>query len=351
MKKSLKRISAIFMIVLTLFSCCSVALAATTPAVIDVVYDENGNRLGFKTITVNDKVYFDIFDGQKNLDGMSVADFYKAVLTKKHNNVSALDVWSRVAENVFRIGGQEFGYNYEFDSYDDWYSKNDPDVEGNNIANADIDLQYQFSQTAPYAAGNPEDYCVRASGLELHSSLNNVQDTMLEQIVEVCGETSVAAAFKEDVLEFCTVDGEGLELLKSTDSQPVLAQVITNQYDDESFLGMSTERWFSSFGIAFYDFKMTPVVEENLQYISAADNYETVKDAFDNDVPGVSYKEGSDGSTSISYIQNPTNTSTSVSASSSKSVTNSVSNSFSESESYSFTEIGRAHGLNSSHTS
>ena len=296
-------------------------------AEIEVVYDELGNRVGFETISVKDRVYFDIYDGKYTLDNKNVADFYKDVLTKKYNKISALDVWSRVAENVFRIGGRTYGYNWEHGSYDKWFDVNNPDENG------DINLQEQFAQTEPYSTGDPEYNCVRASGLEFYSSMNNVQKMMLDQIVEVCGEKKVSEDFKKTVLDHCTIDGEGLELLKDETEQPVLAHIVTSQYD-----GAAHGRFFSSFGIAFYDFKLTPVVEENLQYISAADNYDSVKDAFYDYVPGVSYKEGGDDTTSISYIQNPTGSTASVSASISNSVTNSISNSFTESENYSFTE-------------
>lgn len=296
-------------------------------AEIEVVYDELGNRVGFETISVKDRVYFDIYDGEYTLDNKNVADFYKDVLTKKYNKISALDVWSRVAENVFRIGGRTYGYNWEYGSYDEWF-----DVNKSN-ENGDINLQEQFAQTEPYSTGKPEYNCVRASGLELYSSMNNVQKMMLDQIVEVCGEKKVSEDFKKTVLDYCTIDGEGLELLKDETEQPVLAHIVTSQYD-----GAAHGRFFSSFGIAFYDFKLTPVVEENLQYISAADNYDSVKDAFYDYVPGVSYVEGDDDTTSISYIQNPTGSTASVSASISNSVTNSISNSFTESENYSFTE-------------
>mgnify|MGYP002511876381 CR=1 FL=1 len=88
----------------------------------------------------------------------------------------------------------------------------------------------------------------------------------------------------------------------------------------------------------YYDFELTPVIEENLKYITAADNYESIKDAFNNNAPGVSYVESNDGSTTMNYIQNPTSAPASVSASSSKSTTTSVSSSFSESENHSFSE-------------
>ena len=340
MKKTFKSITAIFMIVLTLFSCCSVALAATAPekAVLDVVYDENGNRVGFKTITVGETVYYDVYDGQNTLDGESTIDFYKKVLSKQYGGTSILDIWSEVAVNVFKIGGPKFGYNYEFEDFDTWYGKNIKDDPDSNVeANADIDLLEQFKNMEPYSAGKSENHCVRASGLQYYSNLNNVQDAMLEQIVDVCGEQEVNADFKKTVLQFCTPGGKGLEILKDTTQQPVLAQVITNQFDSGRFYE-TTARWFSSFGIAFYDFELTPIIEENLSYISGADNYDSVEEAFYDGAPGVTYTEDSDGVTSVSYIQNPTNANASVGVSTSKSGTYSVSNSFTESDSYTFSE-------------
>lgn len=340
MRKTLKRITTIFMVILTILSCCSSALAAPDKAVIDVVYDENGNVIGFNTITVGDTVYYNVLpDMYETLDEISIAEFYKYVLTSNYNGTSPLETWSHVAENVFRIAGPTHGYNWEFEEYDKWYDTDLPNTNSTSLANCDINLQKQFAQTAPYASGELEFMCVRGSGLQMHSSLNNVQNAMLEQIVDVCGERDVATAFKNDVLKFCT-GGEGLELLQNETEQPVLAHIVTNQYDcgGLDLIDLTTERYFSSFGIAFYDFKLTPIVEKDLQYISAADNYATIKDAFENDAPGVSYTESTEGSSSISYIQNPTSATASVGASTSKSVTNSVSNSFSESESYSFTE-------------
>ena len=339
MKKTLKSITAIFMIVLTLFSCCSVVLAADEPesAVVDVVYDENGNRVGFKTITVGEKVYYDLYDGKNTLDGKDNMDFYEAVLTKENENGdTALELWSHVADNVFRITGPGYGYNDYFDyrdNYDKWYATDEPNVDVDSEANADIDLQLQLSQTNPYESGDLEWHCVRATGLQRFYSLNGVQTAMLDQLVDVCGEQETAEYFKRDAIKYCTLNGEGLELLKDTTAQPVLAHVVSNQYDAEG-----KPRYFSSFGIAFYDFELTPIVEEGLQYISAADNYESLLEASENKVPGVSYVVDDDSSAGVSYIQNPTSISASASVSASKSVTNSLSTSFSESNSHTFSK-------------
>ena len=340
MRKNLKRITTIFMVILTIFSCCSSALAASDKAVINVVYDKDGNRLGFSTIKVGETTYYNVLPySDKTLDEYSLDEFYKYVLTSGYNGTNILETWSHVAENVFRIAGPTHGYNWEFEEYDKWYDKDEPNTSGSSLANCDINLQQQFAQTSPYSSGELEYMCVRGSGLQMHSSLKNVENAMLEQITDVCGERDVATAFKNDVLKFCT-GGEGLKLLQNETEQPVLAHIVTNQYDcgGLDLIDLTTERYFSSFGIAFYDFKLTPIIEKDLQYISAADNYATIKDAFENDAPGVSYTESTEGSSSISYIQNPTSATASVGASTSKSVTNSISNSFSESESYSFTE-------------
>ena len=307
-------------------------------AEVDVVYDEAGNRLGFKSIKFEDMWYCDIFGGDGgNVEDLSVEEFYKKALTAEtvpEMPVSPLLCWGEVAANVFKAAGRGYGWNWEFgDDFDQWYGQNLKDSDSNVIENADVNLALQLGSTEPYASGKLESHCVRGTGLQSYSSLDKVQEVMLDQIVDVCGEENDAEEFKEVVLDFCVGDKEGFELFKNTDEQVVLANIISNQKDVSG-----KERYFSTFGIAFYDFKLTPIVEKDLQYISAADNYESIKDAFENNAPGVSYIDDSDGSTSISYIQNPTSSSASVSASSSKSTTNSVSNSFSESDSHSYTE-------------
>ncbi len=316
--------------------------AGSVKAEIDAAYDEFGDRIGFNNIKIGNTNYYNVLPIGTTLDEMSVGDFYKSVLTQDFESATSqeddgkknlLDRWALVADNIFRYGGKEYGYNWEFGNYDKWYANDEKNVQGNNKANGDIVLRKQLASTEPYASGGFEQHCVRATGLQYYSSLNNVQEAMLEQIVDVCGERSVATNFKEVVLEFCTGDKKGLELFQNTDEQPVLAHIVTNQYD-----AFVTERYFSSFGIVFYDFELTPIVKNNLEYISAADDYESVEEAFKNNAPGVSYVQSSDSMDTIVYIQNPTASSSSVNASTSKSVSYSVSNSFSESESYSFTE-------------
>ena len=332
------------MIVLTIFSCCSVALAAKPKAEIEVVYDDNGNRVGFKTIKVGNTEYYDIFGGDGGaVEDLSVGQFYKKVLTSdiprtkidipswipiEPTYQTASSLWGWVAANVFKAAGKGYGWNWELgDTFDEYYGQDLADDKN------DVDLYTQLGDPNPYATGDLNDDCVRGTGLQAYSSLNLVQEVMLDQIIDVCGEINDAEEFKKVVLKFCTDDEEGFELFKNKNEQVVLANIITN-LNEPSWL----EKEFSSFGVAYYDFKLTPVIEENLQYITAADNYDSIKDAFNNKAPGVSYIESNDGSTSMTYIQNPTSAPASVSASSSKSTTTSVSSSFSESENHSFSE-------------
>ena len=311
-------------------------------AEVDVVYDENGNRVGFESIKVKATEYYDIFGGDGGaVEDLSVGQFYKKVLTSNipHTKIesswlpvtiyqTASSLWGNVAADVFKAAGRGYGWNWEFgNKFDEYYG-----VATANKENG-VYLAEQLGNTEPLSKGDLEDNCVRGTGLQAYSSLNLVQEVMLDQIVDVCGERNDAEAFKKVVLEFCTDDEEGFELFKNKDEQVVLANIITNLR-----VPAALQRQFSTFGVVYYDFELTPVIEENLQYITAADNYESIKDAFNNKAPGVSYIESNDGSTSMSYIQNPTSAPASVSASSSKSTTTSVSSSFSESENHSFSE-------------
>ena len=64
----------------------------------------------------------------------------------------------------------------------------------NVIENADVNLALQLGSTEPYAYGKLESHCVRGTGLQAYSSLNLVQEVMLDQIVDVCGERNDAEA-------------------------------------------------------------------------------------------------------------------------------------------------------------
>ena len=339
MKKTFKKVLAIVLSITTVFSCMLISFAETGDTAsngvsFDVLYDKNGDRIGFKTITIKDKVYYDVFGGQNTLDGKSLSEFYKTVLSEKYNKKSVLDIWSQVAEEVYRIGGPKFGYNWEYGNYDQWFDNDQSNSSSNIPENGDVNVQDRLSKLDSYYSGKPEEHNTRVTGYQLYSSLSKTQEVMLDEITTACGEEEHGVDFKEEILDHCTPSGKGFDLLnKGTKEEPVLANIITTQYDYD---GAAVR--YSSFGMAFYDFELTPIVEKNIEYISAADDYASVEEAFKNNVPGVSYIESDEGSTSISYIQNPTSATSSVNASASKSVSYSVSNSFSESESYTFSE-------------
>ena len=338
MSKTLKRVLAIALSVFMMFSYCTVAFAGNSndeepiAAEFEVVYDENGNRIGFKTIRIGDKTFYDVFGGKNTADNLSLANFYKGVLSGKYDGISALDIWSHVADDVFRIGGPKFGYNYEYGNYDTWFSADRTNTsDEDNIANGDIELQQYFSGTSDYTSGPLEYHSVRGTGLQFVNSLSAAQDMMLDQITEICGEENDAEIFQSEVLKYCTPGGDGHDLLNNTTERPVLANVVTTQYDKAGL-----ERYFSSFGMVYYDFKLVPIANENLEYITAADDYESVEDAFKNGAPGVSYVTSDNGETTMSYLQNPTANDASVNASTSTTTSYSVSNSFTKSDSFTF---------------
>ena len=311
--------------------------ALPSKAEIDVVYDEYGDRVGIKSITIESEraYYYDIFEGKGDaVEDFSAGEFYKKVLTTKPISGLAynapLRYWGEVAANVFKTAGRGYGWQWDYGSDFNTYFGSDAEDD----SNAAVDVSLRLGSESPFSKGKSENDCVRSTGLQSYSSLSMVQDVMLDQIIECCGEGDDAEEFREVVLDFCIGDKEGFELFKNDDNQVVLANIVTSQYN---YL-LSTERLFSTFGIVFYDFELSPIIDENLQYISAADNYDSIKDAFEANAPGVTYTDDSDGISTITYIQNPTSTSASVSASSDRSVTNSVSNSFSDSFSHSYTE-------------
>ena len=224
MKKTFKSIISILLVMLLTFSCCSVAFAfdaGFTPGEIDpgdpdnpddyiiykdgVAYDKYRNRIGFEYINAGDVQYRDIFNGKGTMDGMNVREFYKQAVSNKvlpingrYDYKSVLDLWGNVAAKVFKLAGRGYGWQYDYDASFDKYFGTGVDTKTDYA----VDVAAHLSSTESYSKGDLEDDCVRATGLEAYSSLNMVQDVMLEQIIDVCGEKNDAEAFKKVVLDF-----------------------------------------------------------------------------------------------------------------------------------------------------
>ncbi len=319
MKRTLKRILSVVLCVAVLAT--SVFCMGFVSAETNVNFlMENGKRIGIKDVTIDGVTYYDIDGGKSTIDPDKIGeiDFFKKALTAEYNGYSALELWSNIASLTFESAGAKFGYqNLLFGSFDESFTTNSGEYK--------VDLIDAFRNTSPFSRSG-----VMGSGLDYTDSLSNLQPTMASQINTLTNKTSLLT--QKNIFKYCTGSEDGFEALNNNATQIVLYNIVS-VYD---YGGDSKDESFSSFGLAFYDFEVTPLIDEDLNYITAAEGYDSIEEASAASAPGVTYNNTTDGMPYTSFINNPSSSESNVSASYSESVTTSVSNSIQSSESYSF---------------
>ena len=276
MKKTLKKILALVLSISIIISGVIAIGLTASAASVEYYTDSNGIKTGVKRVTLNDgTVYYDIADGKNYLDSDEIR-FYKEVLTKKENGVSPTEAWANVAAHIIEDAGRSVSYPLMFEDYDYLNGKEDKSVVLSSALAGDkpIDTGFFYSE-----------------GLKYYNSLRAVQEEMASYHVD----NVLVNDDKVDTQWFLkTVTGAetGFDFKESAENSRVYATVIKNRY--------------STIALAFYDFQLTPVVEENLEYKTAAEGYDDISDAQAAGVPGVTYTSHPTAPAYISYTTNPT---------------------------------------------
>ncbi len=330
MKRKLK-------VILSVILCCSLVLTSvlcigivSAAASVEYFTDSSGNRTGIKLVRTDDgNIYYAVGDGSALVDSAGDDDeFYESILTAEHNGISPAKSWANIASAVFKSAGNGIGYQADLvtDNFDELYANNSDGSDGDMILTDVLSSGNEFSTDG---TGESSAY---STGLTYFSSLNAVQEEMVSQIGENCNNFN-----NTEILEKLTGSKTGFEYLGSTRQQTVLGVVATGVNYDKINLSSS----LSSFGLAFYDFQVIPFAEDGVEYITAAEGYDSAKDAAENGVPGVEYNSTSDGAGYTTYATNPSYSDSSVSVSFSETSSVSVSNSMESSSSYTYgTDVG-----------
>lgn len=283
---------------------------------IEFVYTNN-KRSGIKKIVIDGKTYYDIADGGSELS-VSSFDFYVKALTKDYNNNSVADYCANIASLLFESAGTNYGYNddsYSSD-FDTFYTK---DTEDND---RDLNLIEQLTRTEAFDSGR-----VHTTGFGVTNSLKGAQSAMVREIDD-CYEQDVNDG---NILRYTTGSSSGFAQM-TEDSQDVVYNIVTTTDWDAGTTS------FASFGIAFYDLKVVPLADDDLEFITAAEGYASLAEASQANAPGVTYNTTGNSTPFTSYITNPSAAEAVVTARYSEDSTTSVSNRIEETEVYSFAE-------------
>lgn len=330
MKTSLfKKIIALTLTLTLIMSCMMIAAPYVHAAdSIDFLMDGN-KRAGIKQITIDGITYYDIDGGKSTVDPTEITpvELYKKAMTADYNGYSAVDMWANVASLIFESAGTDFGYNDDgFSStFDDYFTD-----DTNN--NKDINLITELAASDSSHNTGHKHGRARTTGWTVATDLKAAQSKMISEVSASFSGDSKEGVNTSDVLKYSTGSSNGFNLLNNTDRRDVLYNIVTSS----NYNGGSNRASYTSFGMVFYDFELIPLTDDDLEFITAAEGYDSLEAAEEANAPGVEYNDTGSGSPHTSYVTNPSSSDSTVSASYSETHSTTVSNYMESSETYTF---------------
>ncbi|MDO4518497.1 MAG: aerolysin family beta-barrel pore-forming toxin, partial [Bacillota bacterium] len=276
---------------------------------------------------VDGKTYYDIYDG-KSTRGTTEdrIRFLKDVIQSKPegSDKSVLESWAQLATNIFNrhayIAAQQHEGNFE---------NNFLNESGERAGYAYLPKRLAALQKWEKGERDRDDYTI-ATGLKMANSLNEVRTETAQSLIEPLN-TSYSA---NDILKNTNGDAT-LDALKDDKDQDVLYNLVT--CIDQT--GQTPKFTYTVFGLAFYDFQLHPLTAEGLEYITAAEGYDSLEQAAQSGAKGVTYITPADSqNTVVSYFENGAEKEATASMQFSQSDSVSVSNSLENTTSYTYTE-------------
>ena len=263
-----------------------------------------------KETTVNDVTYYDIYGG-KQKDRVDASDniaFYTDVL----KNEGLLEKWSGLAYSIFK--GTEHSYkDHSGKGFDKAFG------EGHYFDLVDTFLNKNAKTKSANSNNGGDTYM--SSGLSAAENFNQVEVAMGNQVATLINRNTN----HEHLEKFAPIPA-----LNSEDEKTILYTIASNV--DQH--GGTFKTTYNSFGIAFYDFKVALIVDD--QPISSAIGDMTTKEAIQNNPVGFSYDE--DSEKTLDHKENDTGKDATSSRTLGSETTQTITNTIANSESYSFTE-------------
>ncbi len=295
---------------------------------VEYVYGTDGKRTGIKTITLDGKTYYDIYDGNENIN-VAPLRFYEAAIKKRYGDYSVVELWANLASLIFESGGTDYGFQDSgySSNFDKWFTD---DTDSNRDTNLIEDL-------SGIEKGHTEEHKhnrTRITSWKTTTTLDNVQWEMAREISDSFNDDSKEDVPAKHVLEYSSGNKDGFTVMKDQTEREVIYNIVTSS----DYSSGANKAYYSSFGLAFYDFEIVPFADDDFDIITAAEGYEDIKSAADDNAPGVTYKAAGVDSSNISYVTNPSSSDTVVTATYNETNSTTVSNYMESSKTYTFSE-------------
>ncbi len=320
---------------------------------IDWIKDkETGKRTGLASVMIDDVSYFDLYGGSSDNRTRlsSQIRFLQDVLTTEYEDGSVLDTW---AELALAIWSSEWDYAHLEDSNN--YLRYGPLYLGSFSATHKID-QSQWVQWltesdksqlhSPNSDGS--GYAQYATGLQYATSLSAVRD----QVIDIAYNEALLIS---KGLENSKADNNYHNVTKSVaqsgfDNNGILSELNDDSINEVYYTIMDLTDYGNAgkctkyinnnlWGIAFYDFQLQVIANDELPYITAAEGYNDLEDAADAGVPGVTYTTSGNDNDNLNYYQNRATAEAEVGMEFTQSTSMSISNSMEESSTYTYSKM------------
>lgn len=262
MKKTLMK-TLTFVLVLCMMTAAipfSVFAASAKENECTVTYytDEAGTPIGIKKVQIGDQVYYDCSGG---MYAELNENYLKNVLTTEYKvdentSITILEQWANIAAAIFENGGKYTCCpDDNGDDYDNLYGKNFSNKSDENCYVGGLLADPESNE-----GGEKGDDYYHSTGLTYTTSLSEVRTAMGNEIAKGVDRRNCSGS---DILGQGTCDS-ALPQLNDETKQTVLYNIVTSVGRD----GKTPKYRYNSYGIAFYDFSISVLADENLQYVT-----------------------------------------------------------------------------------
>ncbi len=299
------------------------------------VYDADGKRTGFESIIIDDMTYYDIYGGEKNnstTTASQVQFLMNALQSEPQRNgesigSSALAYWADLAYDIFAAHG-DYATRFDISKFGSGAKASDGYGDVAEMLAGPASLYYNRGSVAGIRT-----YTISgATGLQTTTSLSEIfpeANKLYSDAFNQMGKTISETFFVDGVN-----NGNGISVLNNDSSDPVLyslAYFADPDNDGDTRINM--------FGLAFYDFNLQVLADDELEYITAAEGYDSIEDAANKHATGVTYKEGSTHDNTLNFYENGAKVAADVGMEFTQTNSMEVSNSFEQAKSFSFSQM------------
>ena len=255
------------------------------------------DRIGICSVNIDNKTYYDIHDGdpEKRLDPADQKTLFKTVLQSgkdmKDGTDSLIGQWSFLAEQIYGTHSKVAARV----NANDGFAKNFTTENTRNKAGY-ADISDALAQPEEHINGTRGNDYTKWSGISCADSLEEVRQLAADEIADAIHHKIKGS----DVLQETESAENTLKQLNDDTGQDVVFSLVTCV--DRA--GRTFKYNYNTFGIAFYDFKLAVLAGDGLEYITKAQEYESLQQAVENNAGGVSFQTSSKKDPELSYCKN-----------------------------------------------